>query len=172
MAERCAIVVAEPNTDGSRPRGRSPAPPSGVGAARRVLVVEDDPGLLSVIELLLRHYEFLPQLAPTLADARRSLAVSDPDVVVLDLNLPDGNGVDLLEHLRSTGRRARVIVLTAGSDAEHLRRLRFLRPDRLFRKPMNFLELLEGIRSEVTDATVGVAGQAALNGTAARSAAA
>jgi len=172
MAERCAIVVAEPIPDGSREYGRLHAPTPGVGAARRVLVVEDDPGLLSVMELLLRHYEFLPQLAPTLADARRSLAVSDPDVVILDLNLPDGNGVDLLEHLRSTSRRARVIVLTGGSDAEHLRRLRFLRPDRLLRKPMNFLDLLEGIRAEVTDATVGVAGVAAVGGAIAHSVAA
>ncbi len=135
--------------------------PSSVGAGQRVLVVEDDPALLAMIDVLLRHYEYIPQLAPTLAEARVQLAVSDPAVIVLDLNLPDGNGVDLLEHLRSTGRRARVIVLTGGSAPEHLRRLRFLRPDRLFVKPMNFLDLLGGIRAELIDAATGVAGQAA-----------
>ena len=143
----------------------SVVPPSSE-AGQSVLVVEDDPTLLSMIDLLLRHYEYAPQLAPTLAEARRLLAAGDPDVIVLDLNLPDGNGVDLLEHLRSTGRRARVIVLTAGSAPEHLRRLRSLRPDRLFVKPMNFLELLAGIRAEIADAANGVAGQAAAAGNA------
>ena len=140
----------------------SPPPPAAsvpTGAGRRVLVVEDDASLLATIDVLLRHYEFVPLLAPTLADARRHLAAADPDVVLLDLNLPDGNGVDLLEQLRATGRRARVIVLTAGSAAEHLRRLRALRPDRLFVKPMNFLDLLDGVRALLnTPAAAGMAG--------------
>jgi DNA-binding response OmpR family regulator len=126
------------------------------------LIVEDDPALQAMIDLLLRHYEYVPHVAGTLADGRRLLVSGDPDVVVLDLNLPDGNGVDLLEHIRATGRRARVIVLTGGSTAEHLRRLKFLRPDRVFVKPMNFLDLLAAIRAEVTDATIGIAGQAAV----------
>ncbi len=137
-------------------------PPAIAGPTRRVLVVEDDPGLLGTLELLLGHYGYVPQLAPTLAAARRHLAGSDPDVVVLDLNLPDGNGVDLLEQLRSTNRRARVLVLSGGAAPEHVNRLRALRPDRTFRKPMNFLDLLEAIRAEVADAHHGVVSQATL----------
>lgn len=132
-----------------------------------MLVVEDDPALSSAIDVLLRHYGYAVQMAATLADARRHLAGGDPDVVVLDLGLPDGNGADLLEQMRSTGRRARVLVLTASVDPPTLRRLKGLRPDRFLRKPMNFLDLLDGIRGEVVDATVGVVGRAAAAGSAA-----
>ena len=159
--ERYPIVAMETGPPLARATPRPTHDACVAASGQRVLVVEDDAGLASVVELLLRHYGFVPQMAATLADARRHLAGADPDVIVLDLNLPDGTGVDLLEHLRSTGRRARVVVLTAGTTAEHLTRLRFLKPDRVFRKPMNFLELLDGIRAEVADASVGIAGRAA-----------
>ena len=134
-----------------------PSRPSGVAREQRVLVVEDDAALLGTVDVLLRHYDYVPHLAPTLAEACRYLAGADPDVVLLDLNLPDGNGVDLLEHLRSTGRRARVVVLTAGSTPEHLRRLRDLRPDRVYVKPLNFLDLLDGLRGDRGDPAIELA---------------
>ena len=117
-----------------------------------VLVVEDDPTLSAAVAVLLHHYGYAVRTAATLADARQALAGHDPDVVVLDLGLPDGSGLDLLEHLRASGRRARVAVLTSDVDPDHLRRLKHLRPDRFFRKPMNFLDLLAGIRAEAAAA--------------------
>ncbi len=114
----------------------------------RVLVVEDDRLTSAAIEMLLRHYGFDVELAETVADGRRRLDGGNPDVVVLDLNLPDGTGLDLLEHMRTTARRARVVVLTADMDPVHLRRLKQLRPDRFFRKPLNFLDLLAGVRGQ------------------------
>ncbi len=132
-----------------------PIPPG-----RRVLVVEDDEAVRGTLLLLLAHYEFVAHSAPTLAAARRLLATTDPDAVVLDLHLPDGHGVDLLEHVRSTAGRPRVLVLSGGTAPEHLARLRVLRPDRVYRKPMNFLDLLDGLRAEPADAAHGVAGRA------------
>ena len=127
-------------------------PLDGPPPPRSVLVVEDDVALSAGIDLLLRHYGYVVYTAGTVADGRRLLAGHDPDVVVLDLDLPDGSGLDLLELLRATRRKARVAVLTASVNPEHLRRLKELRPDRFLRKPMNFLDLLAGIRGDAAAA--------------------
>ena len=124
------------------------SPPALAGPPRSVLVVEDDQTVSAMVEMLLRHYGYDVDVAGTLADARRQLVGSDPDVIVLDLNLPDGSGLDLLEHARATGLRARVAVLTADVDPGHLRRLKGLRPDRFLRKPLNFLDLLAAVRGD------------------------
>ena len=124
--------------------------PPVTAATGTVLVVEDDQAVSAALHLLLTHYGYEVEVAGTLAEARRALAGGGPGpgVIVLDLNLPDGSGLDLLEHVRSTHRRSRVAVLTADVDPAHLRRLKTLRPDRFFRKPLNFLDLLAAVRGE------------------------
>ena len=63
------------------------------------LVVEDDAGVARTLEQLLVSTGYSVDAAPTLADARRLLAERTPDVVLLDIHLPDGNGLDLLASL-------------------------------------------------------------------------
>ena len=74
-----------------------------------------------------------------------------PDVMVLDLMLPDGSGIDLLEAVRAAGKPTRVIVLTGSHDAALERKVRRLAPEAVYHKPLNFLELLEGIREQITE---------------------
>jgi two-component system, OmpR family, KDP operon response regulator KdpE len=78
----------------------------------RVLVVEDEPGLRRAlaINLRARHYEV--PVAETGAAALSSAATSPPDVVVLDLGLPDMDGTDVIRGLRGW-TQAPIIVLSA-----------------------------------------------------------
>jgi two-component system response regulator TrcR len=114
----------------------------------RILVVEDDRVTYSALTMLLRHYHYDVTLARTLAEANRELQRQDPNLVILDLMLPDGNGLDMLEQIRETGRKTRVAVVTGSDLPETEKRLRRLRPDWYFRKPLNFIELLQGIQGE------------------------
>jgi two-component system response regulator RegX3 len=77
-----------------------------------VLIVEDERPIAEPLSKLLRREGFRPEIATTLAEARASLRVSAPDVVLLDLMLPDGDGKDLLRELRTTSD-VPVVVLTA-----------------------------------------------------------
>ena len=79
----------------------------------RVLVVEDDESLGDVLERGLREEGHAVDLERTLAGADLALSVSDYDLVILDLGLPDGDGLTLCRQIRSTGTPARVLVLTA-----------------------------------------------------------
>ena len=81
-----------------------------------ILLVEDDAALADLIRDELETGTCRVVEAPALAEARRLLALATPQLLICDLNLPDGNGMDLVnEVLRqpSTARRPAVMVITA-----------------------------------------------------------
>ncbi len=77
------------------------------------MVVEDDPALGQILARALGEEGYAVDLETTVAGARHGADVNEYDLVVLDLGLPDGNGIDLYRELRDTGNGAAVIVLTA-----------------------------------------------------------
>ena len=79
---------------------------------RDLLIVEDDPTLGEGIRLALQAPELRPQLCRSLADAGDLLSRRSFDLLILDINLPDGNGLDLLRALRRESE-VPVILLTA-----------------------------------------------------------
>ncbi|CAG4890677.1 sigma-54-dependent transcriptional regulator [Paraburkholderia gardini] len=84
------------------------------------LIVEDDPNSLSGLSAILAADGFSVDTATTLAEARAALARFIPDVVLVDLNLPDGSGLDLLQHLpaQPPGGALPVIVMTGNATVE------------------------------------------------------
>jgi two-component system, NtrC family, response regulator HydG len=84
------------------------------------LIVEDDPNSLSGLSAILAADGFSVDTATTLAEARAALTRFIPDVVLVDLNLPDGSGLDLLQHLpaQPPGGALPVIVMTGNATVE------------------------------------------------------
>lgn len=76
----------------------------------KLLIIEDDTALGRGIRLALQGPE--SALVRTLAEARAALAEEDFDLLILDVNLPDGSGLDLLAQIRQTSQ-VPVILLTA-----------------------------------------------------------
>ncbi len=81
------------------------------------LVVDDDPNSLSALADLVENEGFATVTAGTLADARARLATTPPDVVLVDLMLPDGGGLDILPELDPT-HRAEVILITGNATVD------------------------------------------------------
>ena len=79
----------------------------------RVLIVEDTRDVGEAVVTSLSRAGFACDLAVTLDDAEEALAVQAYDAVVLDINLPDGDGRDLLKGLRRNGNQVPVLMLTA-----------------------------------------------------------
>ena len=120
------------------------APSRGAAPGRRVLVVEDTPDARAALDAMLRRRGLQTSCAANLAGALQLLGWR-PDTIVLDLMLPDGNGVEVLRRVRNAGMPAQVAVVTATSDDRLLDEVQALKPDALFRKPLDWNELCRWI---------------------------
>lgn len=91
-------------------------------SSRSVLVVEDDPSFGSLLRDVLAAAGHTVRLTPTSAGAIAAVEASLPDVLCVDIDLPDGTGWGLLDELESRGLEpATVIVATAGIAASKSR---------------------------------------------------
>lgn len=79
----------------------------------RILVVDDEPDLLTVYELTLLRAGYQVQTAASVAAAKPLLTSFQPDLLMTDMRLPDGLGLDLLVELRQRGGGTRALVVTA-----------------------------------------------------------
>lgn len=79
----------------------------------RVLIVEDDEGIALGLTSVLRTEGYAVDVAPDLKTASAAWAVEAFDLVLLDLNLPDGDGMHWLRRLRAMGANAPVLIMTA-----------------------------------------------------------
>jgi DNA-binding response OmpR family regulator len=82
----------------------------------RVLVIDDDADVRSVLLRALERDGHVVSEARDLAGARRALESGPLDVIVLDVGLPDGSGIDLLRALRAERESTPVLVVTARSE--------------------------------------------------------
>ena len=90
----------------------------------RVMLVEDHPDFRELMEALFSMDSGINLVAQagSLAEARSHVARIECDVAVLDLGLPDGNGVDLIADLRRANTGVRVLILSASLDAVSFKR--------------------------------------------------
>lgn len=115
--------------------------------AVRLLLVEDDPALRKGLLAGLVERGFAVDAVAGADEAEGLLALNPYDLLLLDLGLPDRDGLDFLRELRERGNLLPVLVLTArGSVADHVAGLDGGADDYL-RKPFAFAELLARIRA-------------------------
>ncbi len=88
-------------------------------SAHRLLVVDDEPDLRTLYELTLLREGYDVETADSVGQALQHLAEQRYSAVITDMRLPDGTGLDLLQHLERTGRHERAIVITAYGSAEN-----------------------------------------------------
>lgn len=86
--------------------------------------------------------------AATLTEARQQLTVGLLTHVILDLNLPDGLGTDLLSMIQTQSITVRVLLLTGSSDANVIAEARQLGVDAVLTKPPNWDEVIRWASSE------------------------
>jgi two-component system, cell cycle response regulator len=86
---------------------------------RRILVVEDESTLRALFRRRAEHAGLHVLEAATSAQGIALAAIERPDLILIDLHLPDGSGIELIERLKADPRTARIPVIGwSGSDAE------------------------------------------------------
>lgn len=111
-----------------------------------LLLIEDDQAVQSVIEDYLTEHGFRVTAATTLVAARKLLTRTVPQIVLLDVLLPDGNGLDLLPELRNRAEIGVIVLTVQRSPAERVTGLD-LGADDYIAKPFNMRELLARVQS-------------------------
>ena len=84
-----------------------------MGPEPKVLVVDDQPDIVDMVATVLRLHGFAVGTAASAAEALQRATDERPDVLVLDVMLPDGDGLDVCRTLRADGHRVGVVFLTA-----------------------------------------------------------
>jgi DNA-binding response OmpR family regulator len=111
----------------------------------RLLIVEDDPMIAMTLKMSLPYNGFEVEACDNIRDAHKLLTIKSFDIILLDVMLPDGSGLDFCEQLRSIGTRTPILVLTAKLDEESAVRGIEAGADDYVRKPFGMKELVARI---------------------------
>ena len=117
-----------------------------------ILLVEDEPGLRHTLARSLRGREFAVAEVTTAASAVATAAQGSFDLMLLDINLPDATGWDVLRQLRAAGNTLPVVVLSAAPP--NPARLREFSPFGVLYKPFPIDALLRLIRAACRQSAV------------------
>lgn len=115
----------------------------------RILVVEDDDRVASFIQKGLKENAYTTSRAADCASANDLLSEGQYDMIILDLGLPDGDGLDLLREWRRWGFHEPVIILSARDSLDDRISGLNLGADDYLPKPFSFEELLARTRSQL-----------------------
>ena len=119
----------------------------------RVFVVDDEPDIVYMVKVILRSAGFDVESASGVEDAITHLRSNDPDLVLLDLRLGDGDGWQVLSELSSDGRTDRIPVIILSAHANPTAAERAIREGArgYIAKPFAASRLLETVRTYVGD---------------------
>jgi two-component system KDP operon response regulator KdpE len=94
-----------------------------VNAARRVLVCDDEPQILRALRVVLREAGFEAILAATAEEALDRASIRPPDAAIIDLVLPDGDGIEVCRRLREWSAMPIILLSAVGDEEEKVRAL-------------------------------------------------
>lgn len=112
----------------------------------RALVVDDEPAILRLLKPVLEANNYQFSSARTVAESIKCIATDSPDIVVLDIGLPDGDGKDVIRHVRQWSDVPIIILSARDREAEKIEALD-LGADDFVNKPFGVGELLARMRT-------------------------
>lgn len=117
----------------------------------RILLADDHPMIQAAVEAMLRGSDYkLVGKASSGNEAIRAIAEYDPEIVVLDIQMPDGSGLEALRQMRTAGDDRPVVLLTASIDEAGFAEALQLKVDGVLLKtsdPALLLDCLDAVRS-------------------------
>jgi signal transduction histidine kinase len=140
------LIWAESGGQGMGARFAVALPPLSPAAIRRILVVENHPATLKTVCILLRDAGYAVEGVSTAQAAAAALAGQPPDLVLLDLGLPDTSGWDLLRQIRGTARTQNIQVLAMTEAGDEVDAAKALGADELVTKPISATALIQVVQ--------------------------
>jgi CheY-like chemotaxis protein len=118
-----------------------------VGSGQKVLIVEDDQDVGAVFSLALQKAGYAVTLVDTVANGLGVIFQGMPDLIILDLMLPDMSGIDLLRYVRKqkTSQRVPMLVVSSATAGFQANQAREAGADRFLGKPLAVEELVSAV---------------------------
>lgn len=116
---------------------------------KNILLVEDDMPLAMATAFALETEDFAVTHAPSLAEATTALELTDFSLILLDVNLPDGNGYDFCKAIRGKGYTLPIIFLTALDEEVNVIQGLEVGADDYVAKPFRVRELISRIKANI-----------------------
>ena len=113
----------------------------------KILIIEDELSLQELMSKALKQEGYVVENAMDFDFAMEKLGAYSYDCVLLDINLPGGSGLDILERMKKDGNRADVIIISARDSIDDKVRGLELGADDYLAKPFHIVELIARIRS-------------------------
>ncbi len=111
----------------------------------RVLIIDDEPSILRAVRTMLVHHGYQVETATTAGEGLQAVTQRRPDLILLDLQLPDADGTDVIRAVRARGSTPIIVLSVRG--AEHVKVTALdLGADDYLTKPFGVDELLARIR--------------------------
>jgi len=113
----------------------------------KILIVEDEKGLAETMKNYLSSEGFLCESVKTYNEAEDSLSVYSYDMIILDLTLPGGNGLDLIKLIKKTNKEAGLLIVSAKNSLDDKIKGLDMGADDYISKPFHLAELNSRIKS-------------------------
>ena len=113
----------------------------------KILIVEDESSLCEMMQETLEKERYIVETASNFSDAKEKIELYEYDCILLDIMLPDGNGLDLLKALKTLHKSEGVIIISAKDEIEDKVLGLELGADDYLAKPFHLAELKARIRS-------------------------
>lgn len=113
----------------------------------KILIIEDEPSLRRAIRESLEKEDYLIETASTFAQAHEKLFIYDYDCILLDIMLPGGNGLELLEALQQSEKGGNVIIISAKNALDDKINGLELGADDYLTKPFHLAELTARVKA-------------------------
>lgn len=115
----------------------------------KILIIEDEPSLREIISGVLIKEHYTVETAATAAEAVDKLGIYEYDCILLDIMLPDGNGLELLKHFKASHKADSIIIISAKDSIDDKVKGLELGADDYLAKPFHIAELIARIRSVI-----------------------
>jgi len=116
----------------------------------KVLIVDDDPEIREVLKVFLESNGLLVSVAENAETALKRLVLEEPDLVMLDIVLPDKSGLEVLKEIRELDRRVSVAMITGYKEAEKVVEAFRLGAIDCLLKPFNFEYIKNNLLPRIT----------------------
>lgn len=119
--------------------------------SKRILIVEDEPNIVVSLSFLLKRSGYAVFTEDDGANAMLKLQASKPDLVILDVMLPNRSGFDILRDIIEQNFNLRVLMLTAKGQGKDRQQAEEIGVDRFMTKPFSNSEIIAAVKALLDD---------------------